>query len=73
MLVLTNFRRFPERWTTSSGVTGRALMLTKASEFFRHSRQADFIIVNCDVEITLWLSAFYLLFPVAAALTFCHA
>jgi glycosyltransferase involved in cell wall biosynthesis len=63
MLLLTNFRRFPERWTTSSGVTGRALMLTKASEFMRHSRDADFIIVNCDVNITLWLSVFFLLFP----------
>jgi glycosyltransferase involved in cell wall biosynthesis len=63
MLVLTNFRRFPERWTTSSGITGRALMMTRVSEFFRHSREADLIIVNCDVGITLWLSAFYLLFP----------
>jgi glycosyltransferase involved in cell wall biosynthesis len=63
MLLLTNFQRFPERWTASSGETGRALILTKASEFIRHSRHADLIIINCDPGITYWLCAFYLLFP----------
>lgn len=72
MIVLTNFRRFPERWTTSSGATGRAFMMTKVSEFFRHSRRADFIIINCDVGITLWLSALYLLFPWLRRPILCH-
>lgn len=63
MLILTNFLRFPAKWTTSSGVSGEALMLKKPWDFLKHSRRADLVIINCDVELTLWLSAYYLLFP----------
>ena len=63
MLILTNFRRFPVEWRSSSGVTGRALMLDTAWEFLKHSRQADLVIVNCDPVIAMQLAALYLLFP----------
>jgi glycosyltransferase involved in cell wall biosynthesis len=38
-------------------------MLKKPWDFLKHSRKADLVIINCDVELTLWLSALYLLFP----------
>jgi len=63
MLILTNFLRFPETWTASSGLSGRALMLKKAGQFLQHSREAGLVIINCDVELALKLSALYLLFP----------
>lgn len=63
MLILTNFLRFPENWTASSGLSGRSLMFKKAGEFLKHSRQADLIIINCDVALALRLSALYLLLP----------
>lgn len=63
MLVLTNFLRFPQNWTTTSGVSGQSLMLKKAWDFLKHSRRADLVIVNCDVELILKLAALYLLFP----------
>ncbi len=64
MLILTNFQRFPQSWQTSSGKTGQALMLpSSAWEFFRHSKQADLIIINCDVALAMKLAALYLLVP----------
>jgi glycosyltransferase involved in cell wall biosynthesis len=63
MLILTNFERFPQKWTASSGLTGEAVMLKRAWEFLRHSRRADLVIVNCDLPLILKLSALYLLFP----------
>ena len=63
MLILTNFMRFPENWTASSGLSGQALMFQKAGDFLRHSRQADLVIVNCDVDLILKLCVLYLLFP----------
>lgn len=64
MLILTNFQRFPENWRASSGVTGRARMLPPSAwEFLRHSREADLVIINCDVALAMQLSALYLLFP----------
>lgn len=38
-------------------------MVRTAWEFFRHSRRADLIIINCDVGIALKLAALYLVFP----------
>jgi glycosyltransferase involved in cell wall biosynthesis len=39
------------------------MMVRSAWEFFRHSRRADLIIINCDVGIALKLAALYLAFP----------
>ena len=63
MRILTNFERFPEKWTSSSGVRGDALMLKTAWEFLRHSRHADLVIINCDVPLIVKLSTLYMLFP----------
>jgi glycosyltransferase involved in cell wall biosynthesis len=64
MLILTNFQRFPEKWSTSQGKTGQAIMLPPSAwEFLRHSRQADLVIINCDVLLAMKLAALYLLFP----------
>jgi glycosyltransferase involved in cell wall biosynthesis len=63
MLILTNFQRFPAEWRSSSGVTGRAMMLNTVWEFFRHSPQADLVIVNCDPPLAMKLAALYMLFP----------
>jgi glycosyltransferase involved in cell wall biosynthesis len=63
MLVLTNFERFPERWTSASGLRGEARMLRTAWEFLRHSREADLVIINCDVVLAMKLCALYMLFP----------
>lgn len=63
VLVLTNFPRFPEQWRTSSGVSGRAIMVRTAWDYFKRSREADLVIVNCDPPLTMKLAALYLLFP----------
>lgn len=38
-------------------------MLDTVWEFFRHSREADFVIVNCDPALAMKLAALYMLFP----------
>ena len=63
MLILTNFQRFPEAWRSSTGQTGQALMLRTAWEFFRHSREADLVIINVDIQLAMKLAVLYLLFP----------
>lgn len=63
MFILTNFPRFPENWKSSSGMTGRAMMLRTAWEFFEHSREADLVIINVDIETAMKLAVLYMLFP----------
>lgn len=63
LVVLTNFSRFPEKWRSSSGVTGRAIPLRTAWEFFRHSCQADLVIINVDIQLAMKLAMLYLLVP----------
>jgi len=62
LVVLTNFERFPERWQ-ACGMSGRAVHLKTAWEFLRHSREADLVIINCDVTLVMRLCLLYLLFP----------
>ena len=63
MLILTNFDRFPEQWKTTSGVTGRAIIVKSAWDFLRLSRKCDLVLVNCDVSLTYKLSLLYFLLP----------
>jgi glycosyltransferase involved in cell wall biosynthesis len=63
MLILTNFERFPEKWTSSLGMPGEAVMLKTAWQFLRYSRCADLVIINCDLPLILKLSTLYFLFP----------
>ena len=45
------------------GVTGRAMVLRTAPEFFQHSREADLVIINVDIQLAMKLAVLYLLFP----------
>jgi glycosyltransferase involved in cell wall biosynthesis len=63
MLILTNFDRFPERWKTTSGVSGQAIIVKSAWDFLRLSRKSDLVLVNCDVSLTYKLSLLYFLLP----------
>lgn len=63
MLILTNFPRFPENWRSASGMTGQAMMLRTPWEFLRHSRNADLVIINVDIQLAMKLAALYLLVP----------
>lgn len=63
MLILTNFERFPENWRSTTGLTGRAIMLKTAWQFLRHARQCDLIVINSAVRLVFQLSALFLLFP----------
>jgi glycosyltransferase involved in cell wall biosynthesis len=64
MRILTNFERFPEKWRSSSGLTGEAERLQgSAWQFFRVSRRADLVLINCDLILALKLAALYLIFP----------
>jgi glycosyltransferase involved in cell wall biosynthesis len=63
MRLLTNFERFPENWRSTSGVTGTAVKVKTLGDILRNSRDADFVIINCDAALTLKLAAAYLLLP----------
>jgi glycosyltransferase involved in cell wall biosynthesis len=63
MLILTNFDRFPERWKTTSGVSGSAIILKSAWDFLRLSQKCDLVLINCDVSLTYKLSLAYYLLP----------
>lgn len=64
MRILTNFERFPEKWRSSSGLSGEAERLQgSAWQFFRAARRADLVLINCDLMLALKLAALYLIFP----------
>lgn len=63
MLILTNFERFSENWRSSSGLTGKAIMLKTVWQFLRNSSRCDLIIINNDVLLAMKLSALYMLLP----------
>ena len=63
MLVLTNFAEFPKKWCSASGIDGESRYIRGIWDIFRFSRQAQFIIIDCDVYLTLQVAALYLLFP----------
>ncbi len=63
MHLLTNFERFPETWCGSSGLQGTARILGSFGDFVREAPGCDLIIVNCDVQLTLKLCAWFTLFP----------
>ena len=63
MVVLTNFERFPEQWESASGLKGTAIVAQSVWEFFRFAPRSTLIIVNCNVPLTLKLSALFWLLP----------
>lgn len=63
MRILTNFKRFPGKWTSIQGVSGEATMADTAWRILKLSRQADLVILNCSVGLTYRLAVLYTLFP----------
>lgn len=54
MLIVTNFERFPEAWTSTNGASGRSVYAATAGEFARFGRAPDAVyVVNCDARILL--------------------
>ncbi|MDP9170413.1 MAG: glycosyltransferase [Acidobacteriota bacterium] len=63
MLILTNFKRFPEKWRSSQGMRGEAMLVETAWDVLKLSRRADLIIINCSVKLTYQLAIIYFLLP----------
>ncbi len=63
MRIITNFERFPERWSVSTGESGTARTLKGFGAFLREAPGCDLILVNCDVRLTLGLCAWFTAFP----------
>jgi glycosyltransferase involved in cell wall biosynthesis len=58
MLIVTNFERFPEQWTSSSGKTGASVHARTADGFRRYQDRPDVVfLVNCNTRLTLELAA----------------
>lgn len=57
VLIVTNFERFPERWTAADGTAGRAVFAGCTDDFVRLGRDEDAVfVVNCDARIVLALA-----------------
>lgn len=58
MLIVTNFKRFPEQWRATSGEVGKSVTARSAAEFctYRNEPGALFL-VNCDPKLTIALAA----------------
>jgi glycosyltransferase involved in cell wall biosynthesis len=50
--ILTNFKRFPAAWSTSTGLSGSAILCGSTGEFLQRVPQADLLLVNCDLPLT---------------------
>jgi glycosyltransferase involved in cell wall biosynthesis len=61
--ILTNFERFPLRWTVSTGASGTARMVHQYGEFLQLLPESDLVLVNCDVPLALKLCARGAMFP----------
>jgi hypothetical protein len=59
MLIVTNFKRFPQKWTSTHNVSGEAIMVNTAWEILKLSRRADLIIINGSVKLTFQLAILY--------------
>jgi glycosyltransferase involved in cell wall biosynthesis len=58
VLIVTNLERFPLEWTSTSGYSGKSVAANTASEFFRHRKEKDAVLlVNCNPEISFKLAA----------------
>lgn len=63
MLILTNFERFPARWTAKSGQTGTGEMAKSFREFAARARNAEVLLINGDSALVLRLCALFLVCP----------
>lgn len=62
MRIVTNFERFEANWT-ARGQTGSAVLARDFAEFRRELPQADLILINGDIGITLRLCALFWICP----------
>jgi glycosyltransferase involved in cell wall biosynthesis len=62
MRIVTNFERFEPVWT-SRGETGEAVTARTFSDFLRELPACDLLLINCDIALTLRLSAYFVMFP----------
>lgn len=63
MRILTNFDRFPQTWSVSTGETGTAVILKTFPQFLRELRQSDLLLINGDVSLVFRLCLYFLVFP----------
>lgn len=63
MTIVTNFDRFPSRWTSATGDSGTAQTAKTFGDFVKASRTADLLMINCDVALALRLCALFLVCP----------
>ncbi len=62
MLIVSNFRNFPETWRSSTGLEGRSVQAYTWREFLRHGKASDSIyVVNCHPRLTEEIAAASLL------------
>lgn len=61
--ILTNFERFPERWSLPTGECGTARIARRFPEFLDSLGTCDVLLVNCDLSLTYRLCAYFSAFP----------
>ena len=49
--ILTNFKRFPTTWSTSTGLAGSSVLCNSSREFLQLVPQSDLLLVNCDLPL----------------------
>ncbi len=63
MRILTNFRRFPQRWRASSGECGEAEIAPSFAAMRAGLKRADAVLVDCDPGLVFRLAALFLAWP----------
>src|SRR5580704_15596734 len=63
MTILTNFERFPGHWNSETGKSGSGVSAKTFGDFVRLRRNADLLLINGDVAVTLRLCALFLVCP----------
>ena len=58
MIIITNFRDFPQEWTSDAGISGKSKRADTAGDFLKSSNLPDALfVVNCNPRLTLQLAA----------------
>jgi glycosyltransferase involved in cell wall biosynthesis len=64
MLIVTNTRSFPQRWTASSGEEGQSAVAQSLWQLLSYGRRRDAVfVINCDPALVLRLAALFTLVP----------
>jgi glycosyltransferase involved in cell wall biosynthesis len=55
---VANLEHFPLEWTSTSGYSGKSIVVQSAGEFLRYRKEKDTVLlINCDPEISFKLAA----------------